>query len=61
MWGTMRGMKSRAVQGRVAQIATDVLSGVETLRVEAVGVHLVAAVVVVALIDGLSQLLVEGA
>ena len=45
----------------MTQVAADVSGGVETLRVEAVGVHLVAAVVVVALIDGLSQLLVEGA
>jgi hypothetical protein len=44
----------------VTEIAADVLGGIEAFWIEAVGVDLVAAVVVVALIDSLLQLPVEG-
>ena len=47
-------------QGRVTQVAADVFGGIEAFWIEAVGVDLVAAMVVVASIDGLSQLLVKG-
>ena len=44
----------------MTEIAADVFGGVEAFWVEAIGLDLIPAIVAVALIDGLSQLLVEG-
>jgi hypothetical protein len=50
----------RGGQRSMTEIAADVSGGIEAFWVEAVGVDLVAAVVVVALIDSLLQLPIEG-
>jgi hypothetical protein len=44
----------------VAEIAADVFGGIKALGVEAIGFDLIAAMVAVSLIDGFSQLVVEG-
>jgi len=50
----------KVASGGWTQVAADVFGGIEALWIEAVGFDLVATMVVVSLIDGLSQLLVEG-
>ena len=47
-------------QGRVAQVTADVFGGIEALGIEAVSVDLVATVVTVSLLYGLSKCVVVG-
>ena len=50
----------RSGEGRMAEIAADVFGGIKAFWIEAIGFDLIAAMVVVALVDGLAQLVVEG-